>query len=131
MPNSLREMGRMLRQAMTCRRCGGAVMVAATSWRGHGTGIRGESYYGATAHEGITPEKHCICPGGACWLELERQDSDGRWDEAFRLWEHQPNKDEIVIIWTDEKFMAVPLQTWREQLTAQWVELMKEGEHHV
>ena len=57
---SLREIMKRVRQASLCPRCGKSTFVAATGWRGHGTG-RGSSYYGATSFEQVTPETHCSC----------------------------------------------------------------------
>lgn len=59
--HSLREIMRKVRQASLCPRCGKSTFVAATGWRGHGTGQRGSSYYGATSFEPVSPETHCTC----------------------------------------------------------------------
>ncbi len=61
---SLKGLGAALRQALTCPTCGGSIMVAATGWRGRGTGRHGEAVYDATAMERLDPTKHCTCPGG-------------------------------------------------------------------
>lgn len=58
---SLREVMKRVRQASICPTCGKSTFIAATSWRGHGTGQRGTSYYGATSLEMVTPETHCMC----------------------------------------------------------------------
>jgi len=58
---SLREAMKRIRQASLCPRCGKSTFVAATGWRGRGTGQRGSSYYNATSFEKVTPETHCTC----------------------------------------------------------------------
>lgn len=61
---NLRAIGTALREATTCPICGKSQMVFATAHRGHGTGQREAAYYEATAHEAVTADTHCTCPGG-------------------------------------------------------------------
>lgn len=62
------RLGELLREAFTCPKCGKSIVVMATGWRGRGTGQHGSADYAATGHEQVSPETHCMCPGGPCDL---------------------------------------------------------------
>jgi len=98
--DALRQALQSLEEVFRCPHCGRRRDVRCTDWRGHGIGVHGASYYTPTAREAVTPETHCICPGGPVWQELERTPlgEDLRLQESFWIWRQRGSKpDEVVV----------------------------------
>ena len=120
--NDLRKLGQALKEATTCPHCDGSQLIAATSHKGHGTGVHGSVNYRATGHEEITPFAHCTCPGGPVWQIIATNELG----QGFKLVEAQkryPNLPEGQIpFWNPdlEQFCSIPAKTWREAVKASW-----------
>ncbi len=123
--NNLACVRNALTAFLTCDRCGGSKMVAATRWSGHGTGRHGETHHSATAFEELSLKKHCICPGGPIWMAIAAKPAGAemRFEEARRMWERNGSPSQVYI-WRQGQWYTLPLDDWRMLLAEHWHELL-------
>ncbi len=126
---SIKSIAQGLKEAFKCPHCGGGLVIGATRWKGHGTGIRGESVYDATAYESVHPAKHCVCMGGPVWQHLQGT----HFGQAFQMKKAQKLaplvREGQVVLWAfdDEEhpeaggdWTALPVEKFREMLLQVW-----------
>lgn len=122
-------LGEWLREMIRCPHCARSYLVLYTAWRGHGTGRHGESYYTPTAREEVSPERHCICPGGPVWQELELTEFGQyfRLSESYKVWSRLGKNPQEVIIWYNTGFRKLTLEQWDQVLKLYYRSKTSEG----
>lgn len=121
---NLRQAGQKIREALTCAYCGGSVLVAATGWKGRGTGQRGSADYRATSYQTLAAANHCTCPDGPMWSQLAQSElgRDFRIVEGQRKIYYDPYGEQItsgngrLIVWDSEEetWMWISADAWRQ-----------------